>query len=678
VGDGPTLALQGASITQGVPSPVPVVNGSDPPYNRPKCDAPAPAGTFAGRIVVCQRGGNPRVDKGYNVLRGGAAGMLLYNPTPQDVETDNHWLPTIHLDAAAGKRLLAFLAANHGASASFPEARKTDEKADVVAAFSSRGPGGDWLKPDVTAPGVEILAGHTPVTESPVEGPPGQYFQAIAGTSMSSPEVAGAAALLRAVHPEWTPGQVKSALETTAVTSLVKQDKVTPADPFDIGGGRIDLTRAGDPGLTFDVGSDSFSAAAADALDRIDLNLPSINAPLMPGEISTTRTATNVSNRTLVYRAESTAPKGATITVTPKSFVVPPGATVSFSVVISAPTLAVGQYFGRVDLRESVPAQSVHLPVAFQRKQGEVTLTQRCTPMNVTLGGGGATCTATAQNSATSVAEVSATSTVGGALQAVAARGATLRPDGTVATASSLAARIPDAPRVAPGSLRGYVPLPENSFAAVRDEEALNFTGLRPFEFAGKTYTSLGAVSNGYLVAGGVSKAVDIQAVPHKLPTAAAPNGVLAPFWSDLDGTGAPGIGVSLAEDAAGKSWLVVEWRVYAFGTQSPRAFQVWLGLNGAEDITFAYDPASLPQGPTTGGNLTVGAENAEGSAGGQIDGPPTKDLRVTTTPGKAGGSLTYSYEVKGTAPGTGTARTDLRASLVRGVTTVVDTLTVR
>ncbi len=68
-----------------------------PPYSTPLCASPAPPGTFTGKIVACQRGGNARVDKGYNVLQGGAVGMILYNPTLADIETDNHWLPTVHL-----------------------------------------------------------------------------------------------------------------------------------------------------------------------------------------------------------------------------------------------------------------------------------------------------------------------------------------------------------------------------------------------------------------------------------------------------------------------------------------------------------------------------------------------------------------------------------------------------
>ena len=75
-----------------------------------------------------------------------------------------------------------------------------------MAAFSSRGPAGSFIKPDITAPGVQILAGHTPTPESIVEGPPGEYFQAIAGTSMSSPHIAGSAILLAALNPDLDAG----------------------------------------------------------------------------------------------------------------------------------------------------------------------------------------------------------------------------------------------------------------------------------------------------------------------------------------------------------------------------------------------------------------------------------------------------------------------------------------
>ena len=167
---------------------------------------------------------NARVEKGFNVLQGGAAGMILYNPTLADVETDNHWLPTVHLADGTGVRRLHGLATSGETAIVHRRQSRRTAQGDVMAAFSSRGPAGLFIKPDVTAPGVQILAGHTPTPEAIIGRPPGEYFQAIAGTSMSSPHVAGAALLLRDAHPSWTPGQVKSALMTTATTDVVKED----------------------------------------------------------------------------------------------------------------------------------------------------------------------------------------------------------------------------------------------------------------------------------------------------------------------------------------------------------------------------------------------------------------------------------------------------------------------
>src|SRR5690606_17872515 len=110
-----------------------------------------------------------------------------------------------------------------------------DGQGDVIAAFSSRGPAGLFVKPDITAPGVQILAAHTPTPEDVTGGPEGEYYQSIAGTSMSSPHIAGVAILIKAIQPDWTPGQIKSAIMTQALGDVVKEDLVTPADPFDMG-----------------------------------------------------------------------------------------------------------------------------------------------------------------------------------------------------------------------------------------------------------------------------------------------------------------------------------------------------------------------------------------------------------------------------------------------------------
>ena len=86
---------------------------------------------------------------------------------------------------------------------------------------------------------------------------------------MSSPHVAGAAALLQALHPDWTPGQIKSALMLTAkVNGVFKEDGVTPSDPFDVGSGRIDLDDAGNPGITISDTGANYVALQANLSSR--------------------------------------------------------------------------------------------------------------------------------------------------------------------------------------------------------------------------------------------------------------------------------------------------------------------------------------------------------------------------------------------------------------------------
>ncbi|GGK96065.1 peptidase S8 [Sphaerisporangium melleum] len=675
---GATATISGASITAGVTSALPVVSAAAPPYSDPLCLNPAPPGLFSGKIVACQRGPN-RVLKGFSVRQGGAAGMILYNATPLDVMTDNHWLPTVHIDQPESTTLLNFLTANPGATASFTQGAKATWQGDVITTFSSRGPAGDFLKPDVTAPGLHILAGTTPTPESPLEGPAGNLYQVIAGTSMSSPHVAGAGALLFALHPDWTPGQVKSALETTAKTSVTKEDRVTPADPFDYGGGRIDLTKAGDPGLTVDETAARYAASAADPLNRIDLNVPSVNAPVMPGLITAKRTFTNVSGKTLAYTASGSAPSGANVTVLPPLFTVKAGKSVELTIVVTAPDLPEGQYFGQVNLKQVGGTRDLHLPVAFFRKEGAVPIDQTCAPSTIARNTGESTCTVTVENTTLKDTEVTALSTLDAKLRLNSVTGATKVGTQIAITKAKLAGRQPDKPAIAPGSgPAGYLPLDLFGITPtpIGDEEAVNFT-VPAFTYAGRTYNRIGVVSNGYSVPGGTSGQADISFEPQNLPDPAPPNNVLAPYWTDLNGEGTPGVYAGTLTDGV-DTWIVLEWRVNLYGTSSLKVFQQWIGVNGAEDITYSYDPGALPGDPGPSYGLTVGAENAEGSAGAQISGPPVQDYRVTSTPGAPGGKLTYTMKVKGVTKGTGSVTTATSTPEVKGITIEVDKITVQ
>ena len=116
----------------------------------------------------------------------------------------------------------------------------------AVASFSSRGPvlaaGGDLLKPDVSAPGVNVMAAVAP------PGNGGALFAAYQGTSMASPHVAGLAALFKQLHPDWTPMMIKSALMTTAT----QMTGAANTAPFNVGSGLVNPTAAMNPGLVFD------------------------------------------------------------------------------------------------------------------------------------------------------------------------------------------------------------------------------------------------------------------------------------------------------------------------------------------------------------------------------------------------------------------------------------------
>ena len=667
-GAGGSFVTEGASITAGVgPGPLPVVLSSAAPYSNNLCQAPAAPGIFTGVIVACQRGVNARVEKGFNVLQGGAAGMILYNPALADVETDNHWLPTVHL--ADGTDFVAFMAANPGATASFTGGISQDGQGDVIAAFSSRGPAGLFIKPDVTAPGVQILAGMTPTPESIVEGPPGEYFQAIAGTSMSSPHVAGAALLLIDQHPSWTPGQVKSALMTTANTEVVKEDLTTPADPFDFGSGRIDVNDAGGAKLTFDETAANYFAMGGDPLTAIHLNVPSVNAPVMPGQLTTTRTAKNVTGSKLQYNVSSVAPAGSTINVTPKKLTLNAGQSKSIKVTITSGAPIDEQQFGQIVLKQTGPGgQTLHLPVAFIHQQGAVTLSQSCVPDTVALNAT-TTCDVVATNMGFDSQVVDLESKTDSEIDIVGATGATLVNGVASVSGVTLDGASPGVPSVDPGALFGYIPLSAFGVAPipVGDEDIVNFN-VPAFTYNGVSYTAVGVDSNGYLVAGGATSEDNNCCNLPAGPSPAPPNNIIAPFWTDLDGTADEGIRAATLTDGV-DTWLVIEWQVDVFGTNSNRHFQVWIGVNGVQDITMAYDPLALPGDPA-GQDFLVGAENNIGQ-GDVSSFLPTEDQRVTSTTPTPGESVTYELTVQGVAVGTGTLTTSMTADGVLGTTIV-------
>jgi subtilisin family serine protease len=682
-GNGDTFAADGASITSGA-GPLPVVLAQNVPgyTGGAGCATPPLApDTFEGLIVACQRGGEARLWKSFIVSQGGGEGMVLYNPALADIETDNHWVPTVHL--ADGTDFLAFMTGHTGVTGSFAAGAPRDGQGDVMAAFSSRGPAGLFLKPDVSAPGVQILAGASPAPDAPTpaEGgnPPGEFFQAIAGTSMSSPHVAGAAVLLRAAHPDWTPGEIKSALMTTAITDVLKEDLVTPADPFDFGSGRIDIGAASSAPVTFNETPENFFALGNDPVNAVHLNIPSVNAPVMPGRLITTRVATNTTEQRQRLTVDADAPTGSTITVTPRNLNLAPDESATLTIIIESNAPIEAQQFGSIELVERRGA-TMHLPVAFVHTQGSVSVTQACDPTTIHQREV-STCTIAAANDSFDEQVVDLDTFTSRNLSIASVEGADLVSSRQARLHDvTLAGASPGVPAVDPGeSPAGYLPLDGfggTIVAPIGDEEIIQFDS-PPFDFNGQTWTTFGVDSNGYVVAGETSSEDNECCTLPEGPDPARPNNMMAPLWTDLEGTDAEGILVNVLSDGM-NDWIVVEYRVEVFGTEIPAVFQVWIGLNNdtnpEQDISYAYDPDNLPADP--GLDFLVGAENVLGE--GDMEAVlPTGDLRVTSGELVPGDTVSYTVGVTSNRVGGHLVTTEMTASLTPGTTIVRSPVTV-
>jgi len=234
------------------------------------CD-PWPADAFTGYAAVISRGTCEFGTKVLNAEEAGAEFVVIYNHA-----TGGDGLITMGAGEDGGKVTITSIFIGHtdglgmvdwydSAAAAGKDAVlevntlafQAGNRPDVLASFSSRGPGvGNVLKPDITAPGVNIISqGFTP-------GATGEArhlgFGQASGTSMAAPHVAGAAALLRQIHPSWTNAEIKSSLMSTSKYIGIFDYDGTPAQPLQMGAGRLDLTNAADPGVILDPPSLSF------------------------------------------------------------------------------------------------------------------------------------------------------------------------------------------------------------------------------------------------------------------------------------------------------------------------------------------------------------------------------------------------------------------------------------
>ncbi len=324
--------------------------------------SPFPVGSLTGRIALIARGTCTFSEKVFNAQRGGAVAAFIYNSAANGnnlqamgagAHADEVTIPSWFMRRSDGLNMRTFYSAHPGqAQADFTyQPHVAANIGDVMAGFSSRGPSqGMLIKPDVVAPGVDILsAGYA---NAPF---PGNLtgFGSSSGTSMATPHVAGAAALMKQLHPTWTATQIKSALMTTATENVyLNTTQTVRAGVLDRGAGRIDLTAAGNPGLTVEPAGLSGGLLTAGQAATVSVGVRDVSGSAGTWSIAATQTGD----------AATTAQFS--ITPSASSLSVAANGTAEFRVAIGATASAQPDDFeGSVTLTNSATGTTLHLPV---------------------------------------------------------------------------------------------------------------------------------------------------------------------------------------------------------------------------------------------------------------------------------------------------------------------------
>jgi subtilisin family serine protease len=322
------------------------------------CEEPINASELAGSVALIERGGCTFQVKLEQVEAAGAVGAVVFTTTGAPIEMNGESgsvaIPAVMIGPADGSFLVdAYLAGDEPVvRLEYGLLADIQESGNQMAAFSSRGPAisdSDFLKPDLTAPGVNILAGSTPDLAN---GTKGQYFGYLSGTSMAAPMVAGIAALLKEAEPDWSPAAIKSALMTTARDDVVAEDSAFLANPFDMGSGHINANEALTPGLVYESSYEDFRAylcgtdtsivdpgecaalqAAGYPTSARQVNLPSIAiTEMIPGD-QIVRRLTNL-GPAATYDVTIEAPAGMSVSVEPSSLGLNTGESADYRLLI--------------------------------------------------------------------------------------------------------------------------------------------------------------------------------------------------------------------------------------------------------------------------------------------------------------------------------------------------------
>ena len=589
------------------------------------CDAFA-AGAFDGAIALISRGTCGFVTKIENAEAAGATAVLIHNvdgrgeaPILMGGLSEAQTIPSLMLPATPGLAL-ANLAETTEESLNVTIGSDivrvvSDSLADIMNESSSRGPNGDptFLKPNIAAPGTRIFSGESP--DAP--GHEDQNFSFKNGTSMASPHVAGAAALLKQMHPDWTAQQIKSALVTSSIRDILKEDASTAADNFDMGAGRLDLPRATTVELTYS-----------------DLSLVDGNCYL---NCEMSITVTNTSDEEVTVDATAMFNDSAiSATVTPQMATLAAGASAEIMVAVDVTTASTGSWsFGGINWADTDDTTTDYfIPIAIYpissdepslfdsdvstqvAAEGELVVTEAfATNTDVT---GMISITGEIDHKyAINPSTISAVKNGNQEPVSYDADSGTVYWEGALNTASfSMNADTTIGDILEGFGLDRYVPMASIGVAPLEcsgscDDASIEVSLPRTITYLGSEYTTMQISSNGF-VSLGTSSGNITTPFAEVLPSLSEPNNIVAPYWTDFDlaggGAGAGNIyAVSLTT-----GHFVVEWENAQIWNEDGTSFnfQLWFEYETG-NVNFVYGPMDSPVYATV-----VGAENISGSVG--------------------------------------------------------------
>ncbi|KAI3906324.1 hypothetical protein MKW92_052058 [Papaver armeniacum] len=297
-----------------------------------------------GKLILCD--GAIGTETTEAIFKSGALGTIMVSDPDVDLfdVADVYPLPASLIDVGHGEIVESYFNSTKNPVATILRSETIkDTEAPVVVSFSSRGPNTvvpHIVKPDISAPGVDILAAFSPMgNPSEVEGDTRSVqYSILSGTSMACPHATGAAAYVKTFHPNWSPSAIKSALMTTA---LAMNSIKNPDAEFAYGSGQIDPVKATNPGLVYEtladdyamflcsVGYDSSKAKLITGepcpsttlpYKPHNFNYPSLGANMrsgVPFNIDFTRTVTNVGAPNSTYKVKITSDDRLKVTVVP-------------------------------------------------------------------------------------------------------------------------------------------------------------------------------------------------------------------------------------------------------------------------------------------------------------------------------------------------------------------------